>query len=193
MITVLRPGFTLLIGFKSPSVYTMGRGNSCGGGQSSLDYLFGGDAPAPKQAPAPRPSPTEPNNATTAPAVAPVTATAHTTATTTVEPTELNRQIPAGIKTPVNNYARAEGQNTGNFITVCFCFRVHYYSSTQGSNVLSIKSILCSAGASFDQSSCSSWRWIISGLSLHWWQVKNKMHLCALQMRIHCLSFVLSL
>lgn len=101
----------------------MGRGNSCGGGQSSLDYLFGGgDAPAPKQAPAPRPSPAEPNNGTAAPAVAPVTATAHTTATTTVEPAELNKQIPAGIKTPVNNYARAEGQNTGNFLTVCFVF-----------------------------------------------------------------------
>ncbi|KAF2600125.1 hypothetical protein F2Q68_00011429 [Brassica cretica] len=75
----------------------MGRGNSCGGGQSSLNYLFG--AP-----PAPKP---------TAPAPAAVTVTA----TTTVEPAELNKQIPAGIKTPVNNYARSEGQNTGNFIT----------------------------------------------------------------------------
>ncbi|XP_018452979.2 protein SPIRAL1 [Raphanus sativus] len=105
----------------------MGRGNSCGGGQSSLNYLFGGsggDAPPPKPAPAPS---TEPSNATAAPAQAPapVTATALTTATTSVEPAELNKQIPAGIKTPVNNYARAEGQNTGNFITDRPSTKVH--------------------------------------------------------------------
>ncbi|CAH2045577.1 unnamed protein product [Thlaspi arvense] len=110
----------------------MGRGNSCGGGQSSLNYLFGGgDAPAPKPAPAPRASPAEPNNGTAASAPAPaqapaaVTATALTTATTTVEPAELNKQIPAGIKTPVNNYARAEGQNTGNFLTDRPSTKVH--------------------------------------------------------------------
>ncbi|KAL1216645.1 Protein SPIRAL1 [Cardamine amara subsp. amara] len=103
----------------------MGRGNSCGGGQSSLDYLFGGgDAPASKPAPAPRPAPTEANNGTAPPATA-VTATALTTATTTVEPAELNKQIPAGIKTPVNNYARAEGQNTGNFLTDRPSTKVH--------------------------------------------------------------------
>ncbi|KAJ0252879.1 Protein SPIRAL1 [Hirschfeldia incana] len=83
----------------------MGRGNSCGGGQSSLNYLFGGsgDAPPPPPKPAPAPS-AEPNNATAAPAPAPapaaVTATALSTATTSVEPAELNKQIPAGIKTP---------------------------------------------------------------------------------------------
>jgi SPIRAL1-like protein len=108
----------------------MGRGNSCGGGQSSLDYLFGGgDAPAPKPAaPASRPSPAEPNNGSASaapPPVAAVTATAQTTATTSVEPAELNKQIPAGIKTPVNNYARAEGQNTGNFLTDRPSTKVH--------------------------------------------------------------------
>lgn len=109
----------------------MGRGNSCGGGQSSLDYLFGGgDAPAAKPVPATRPVPTEANNST-APPVSAVTATALTTATTSVEPAELNKQIPAGIKTPVNNYARAEGQNTGNFLTVCFNFRVHYSNTRE--------------------------------------------------------------
>ncbi|CAH8383441.1 unnamed protein product [Eruca vesicaria subsp. sativa] len=108
----------------------MGRGNSCGGGQSSLNYLFGGggDAPPPPPKPAPAPS-AEPTNATAAPAPAPapaaVTATALTTATTSVEPAELNKQIPAGIKTPVNNYARAEGQNTGNFLTDRPSTKVH--------------------------------------------------------------------
>ncbi|CAH8387576.1 unnamed protein product [Eruca vesicaria subsp. sativa] len=95
----------------------MGRGNSCGGGQSSLNYLFGGggDAPPPKPSPAP----------TSEPAPAPVTATAPTTATTSVEPAKINKEIPAGIKTPVNNYARAEGQNTGNFITDRPSTKVH--------------------------------------------------------------------
>ncbi|CAE6065759.1 unnamed protein product [Arabidopsis arenosa] len=103
----------------------MGRGNSCGGGQSSLDYLFGGgDAPAPKPVPASRPTPVEANNGTAQPVTA-ATATALTTATTSVEPAELNKQIPAGIKTPVNNYARAEGQNTGNFLTDRPSTKVH--------------------------------------------------------------------
>ncbi|XP_018433681.1 protein SPIRAL1 [Raphanus sativus] len=93
----------------------MGRGNSCGGGQSSLNYLFGAP-PAPKPAPAPP----------AAPAPAAVTAaTALATAATTVEPAELNKQIPAGIKTPVNNYARSEGQNTGNFLTDRPSTKVH--------------------------------------------------------------------
>lgn len=89
-----------------------------------MDYLFGGDAPAPKPVPAPRPAPTESNNGP-APPVTAVTATALTTATTSVEPAELNKQIPAGIKTPVNNYARAEGQNTGNFLTDRPSTKVH--------------------------------------------------------------------
>ncbi|XP_018477106.1 protein SPIRAL1 [Raphanus sativus] len=95
----------------------MGRGNSCGGGQSSLNYLFGGggDAPPPKAAPAP----------TAAPAPAPAAVTTATT-TTTVEPAvQINKEIPAGIKTPVNNYARAEGQNTGNFLTDRPSTKVH--------------------------------------------------------------------
>ncbi|KAJ0240392.1 Protein SPIRAL1 [Hirschfeldia incana] len=99
----------------------MGRGNSCGGGQSSLNYLFGGgDAPPPpKPAPAP---PAETNNRTAAPAPAPaaVTATAPT-----AEPAKISKEIPAGIKTPVNNYARAEGQNTGNFLTDRPSTKVH--------------------------------------------------------------------
>ncbi|XP_019085286.1 PREDICTED: protein SPIRAL1-like [Camelina sativa] len=105
----------------------MGRGNSCGGGQSSLNYLFGGagDAPAPNPVPAPRPVPTEASNSAAPPPVSTATATALTTATTPVEPAEMNKQIPAGIKTPVNNYARAEGQNTGNFLTDRPSTKVH--------------------------------------------------------------------
>ncbi|CAN6972191.1 unnamed protein product [Brassica rapa subsp. trilocularis] len=105
----------------------MGRGNSCGGGQSSLNYLFGGggDAPPPKPAPAPAPAPSAEPTKATAPAPVAVTATALTTATTSVEPAEVNKQIPAGIKTPVNNYARAEGQNTGNFLTDRPSTKVH--------------------------------------------------------------------
>jgi len=121
----------------------MGRGNSCGGGQSSLDYLFGGDAPAPKPVPAPRPAPTESNNGP-APPVTAVTATALTTATTSVEPAELNKQIPAGIKTPVNNYARAEGQNTGNFLTVRFRVRfTRIPVNRNGNDTHSLSPFLC--------------------------------------------------
>lgn len=73
----------------------MSRGGSFGGGQSSLGYLFGSD----EQPSAPPPS----------------------------------RQVnlpPYGVDTPIekpsdsdkkqvsNNYHRAQGQNTGNFITV---------------------------------------------------------------------------
>ncbi|CAD5190637.1 protein SPIRAL1-like 3 isoform X2 [Musa acuminata AAA Group] len=74
----------------------MGRGVSSGGGQSSLGYLFGGDE-APKStgesaAPAHNPAPPP--------------------------PVENSKQIPAGIQGSLpNNYHRADGQNTGNFIT----------------------------------------------------------------------------
>ncbi|RRT68121.1 hypothetical protein BHE74_00011445 [Ensete ventricosum] len=75
----------------------MGRGVSSGGGQSSLGYLFGsgeapksvGDTAAPAQKPSPPP------------------------------PVDNSKQIPAGIQGSLaNNYHRADGQNTGNFITL---------------------------------------------------------------------------
>ncbi|WOK99347.1 nitrilase-associated protein [Canna indica] len=75
----------------------MGRGVSSGGGQSSLGYLFGGgEAPKPAGA------------ATAAPA-----------ADKSLPPQADNiKQIPAGIQGSLaNNYHRADGQNTGNFIT----------------------------------------------------------------------------
>ncbi|CAI0560357.1 unnamed protein product [Linum tenue] len=84
----------------------MGRGVSSGGGQSSLGYLFGsGEAPKP----APNTNRASPK-VEQAPAPAPVAA----------EP-EGTQQIPAGIAvsgSKTNNYFRADGQNTGNFLTV---------------------------------------------------------------------------
>lgn len=83
----------------------MGRGVSSGGGQSSLGYLFG--------------SVEEPNTTPkSAPAVAPASEPA---AVQKPVPSEDNtKQIPAGIPgNHANNYFRADGQNSGNFITVC--------------------------------------------------------------------------
>lgn len=91
----------------------MGRGVSSGGGQSSLGYLFGGsEAPAPKPAassvvaPPQNPAPVVSHAAPEKPsAVAP--------------PPHGTKQIPAGIQgSQKNNYLRADGQNTGNFLTV---------------------------------------------------------------------------
>ncbi|KAL0372515.1 UNVERIFIED_CONTAM: protein SPIRAL1-like 1 [Sesamum calycinum] len=83
----------------------MGRGVSCGGGQSSLGYLFGsGEAPKPaKEAPKPAkenvqsaPSETKTSSKPNAPA----------------QPVDISKQIPAGINTSTaNNYVRTDGQN----------------------------------------------------------------------------------
>ncbi|CAI0560355.1 unnamed protein product [Linum tenue] len=98
----------------------MGRGVSSGGGQSSLGYLFGsGEAPKPapntnraspkvEQAPAPAPVAAEPVQA--------------------AAPAEGTQQIPAGIAvsgSKTNNYFRADGQNTGNFLTDRPSTKVH--------------------------------------------------------------------
>ncbi|KAG1366771.1 Protein SPIRAL1-like 1 [Cocos nucifera] len=79
----------------------MGRGVSSGGGQSSLGYLFGnGEAPKPAAEPAPKPTPP--------PAV------------------DNSKQVPAGIQgSQTNNYFRADGQNSGNFITERPSTKVH--------------------------------------------------------------------
>jgi SPIRAL1-like protein len=82
----------------------MSRGGSAGGGQSQLGYLFGsGEAPKPAVAPA-APAASAPPAEKPAPAKPDVT-----------------KQIPAGVASQTNNYHRADGQNTGNFLTVC-CF-----------------------------------------------------------------------
>lgn len=90
----------------------MGRGVSSGGGQSSLGYLFG-DGEAPKPAtenaqslpsevrPASKELPQKPNAAA-------------------YQSIDVSKQIPAGIQSSTANYLRADGQNTANFITVCF-------------------------------------------------------------------------
>ncbi|KAH7689904.1 protein SPIRAL1 and related proteins protein [Dioscorea alata] len=96
----------------------MKRGVSSGGGQSSLSYLFGADE-APKPA-APKPAAT-PTVVAEKPAPTPSPAAAATEATA-----DKYKQIPAGIQGhTTNNYFRADGQNTGNFITDRPSTKVH--------------------------------------------------------------------
>ncbi|KAJ0754932.1 putative protein SPIRAL1 [Helianthus annuus] len=97
----------------------MGRGVSSGGGQSSLDYLFGSGEPKPTTGkaevaaaapPPPKPTASEPPPKPTA----------------VVPQPDITKQIPAGIQgTQTNNYFRAEGQNTGNFLTDRPSTKVH--------------------------------------------------------------------
>ncbi|OAY81280.1 protein SPIRAL1-like 3 [Ananas comosus] len=83
----------------------MGRGVSSGGGRSSLDYLFG-SGEAPKQ---PAPENTPPVEKPAPP-----------------PPADPSKQIPAGVQgSQANNYFRADGQNTGNFITDRPSTKVH--------------------------------------------------------------------
>jgi protein SPIRAL1 and related proteins len=80
-----------------------GRGVSAGGGQSSLGYLFGGGE-APK-----------PTNTSTPAVEKPAPASQSSPAV------DNSKQIPAGVQvhaSQTNNYHRADGQNTGNFLTV---------------------------------------------------------------------------
>lgn len=93
----------------------MGRGVSSGGGQSSLDYLFGsGGEPKPTAVSTGNTEspPTQVHVAATEPPPPPKTAAP-------ITPPDITKQIPAGIQSSkLNNYIRADGQNTGNFITV---------------------------------------------------------------------------
>ncbi|XVF54446.1 hypothetical protein PTKIN_Ptkin05aG0180700 [Pterospermum kingtungense] len=102
----------------------MGRGVSCGGGQSSLDYLFGGGE-------APKPATT--NSASTG-ATGEVTRTQNEVgkgtpqkpATASPPPEAVSEEIPAGIPgNKANNYFRADGQNSGNFLTDRPTTKVH--------------------------------------------------------------------
>jgi SPIRAL1-like protein len=98
----------------------MVRGGSSGGGQSSLGYLFGSDAgPAKPAARAPAPEPQQApaeqraagfarNNAAEEKA-APAPAAA---------PAAKVEESKVHLGRNSNNYHRADGQNTGNFITV---------------------------------------------------------------------------
>lgn len=86
----------------------MGRGVSSGGGQSSLGYLFGDGEP---------PKPT--TNKVEAPQNQGPTTSDPQKPTATAPAPNVNKQIPAGIQgRNSNNYFRADGQNTGNFLTV---------------------------------------------------------------------------
>lgn len=84
-----------------------GRGTSAGGGKSSLGYLFGGG-----EAAAPQPPPNEPttNPAVEEPATEPASKNPNV---------DKNEQTPPATTYATNNYYRTDGQNCGNFITVC--------------------------------------------------------------------------
>lgn len=84
----------------------MSRGGSAGGGQSSLGYLFGsGEPPKPAVAPAVSAPPVEKPSAAK---------------------TDATKQVAAGVTSQTNNYHRADGQNTGNFLTVCYFMFFHF-------------------------------------------------------------------
>lgn len=108
----------------------MGRGVSCGGGQSSLGYLFGngeadGNAPPPPENPSDdattEPSKTEPSDdnnstATNEPSEKPLSESAN----------KINQNPDANAHdSTTNNYHRADGQNCGNFITNRPSTKVH--------------------------------------------------------------------
>ncbi|XP_059641427.1 protein SPIRAL1-like 5 [Cornus florida] len=78
----------------------MSRGGSYGGGQSSLGYLFGSADQQPS----------------TPPVTAPVYLPPYGIETTTEKPPE-SRPPPSEKPKVSNNYHRAQGQNSGNFIT----------------------------------------------------------------------------
>ncbi|XP_040988491.1 protein SPIRAL1-like 5 [Juglans microcarpa x Juglans regia] len=78
----------------------MSRGGSYGGGQSSLGYLFGSDE---------KPSASPPTRTVDPPPYGIDTNTDHQKPPNAPSPTEKEKVS--------NNYHRAQGQNTGNFIT----------------------------------------------------------------------------
>ncbi|CAL5374474.1 unnamed protein product [Camellia sinensis] len=93
------------------SDFIMGRGVSSGGGQSSLGYLFG-SGEAPKATTSNVEAAQNPGKvASNEPPQKP-------TATAPPPAGDVSKQIPAGIPgNNANNYHRADGQNTGNFLT----------------------------------------------------------------------------
>ncbi|CAG7887406.1 unnamed protein product [Brassica rapa] len=75
----------------------MSRGGSSGGGKSSLGYLFGPDNETPKSVPPAAPKPTPPYG---------------------VDFTDGdNKSEQKPTLSENNNYPRAQGQNSGNFVT----------------------------------------------------------------------------
>ncbi|KAJ0247215.1 Protein SPIRAL1-like 5 [Hirschfeldia incana] len=74
----------------------MSRGGSSGGGQSSLGYLFGSDNETPTNLPSAAPKPTPPYG---------------------IDSTDDDKSDQKPKISNNNNYHRAQGQNSGNFIT----------------------------------------------------------------------------
>jgi SPIRAL1-like protein len=138
LVTVCGFADSGVFGFVLPSLKSvktkknkMVRGGSSGGGQSSLGYLFGStETPQPKppaRAPAQPPQPTVAEQrpaglARTPPEEKPALAPAKT-----VEDSgslvDMGGQNKMGRSS--NNYHRADGQNTGNFITDRPTTKVH--------------------------------------------------------------------
>ncbi|KAL6592154.1 hypothetical protein ACP70R_049606 [Stipagrostis hirtigluma subsp. patula] len=96
-----------------------GRGVSYGGGQSSLDYLFGGgggDGGAAAVKPKPAPAVTEQR---------PAEAAVVSASAGSGDDGKL-KGVPAGVRgSQTNNYFRAQGQNCGNFLTDRTSTKVH--------------------------------------------------------------------
>ncbi|GAB4829045.1 Protein SPIRAL1-like 1 [Ancistrocladus abbreviatus] len=101
----------------SSDLQGMGRGVSSGGGQSSLGYLFGsGEAPKPAVN----------NGAATPNEVQAVKETPSPKPATNSQAVDVTKQVPAGIHSNnSNNYFRADGQNSGNFLTDRPTTKVH--------------------------------------------------------------------
>ncbi|CAN7132605.1 unnamed protein product [Brassica rapa subsp. narinosa] len=74
----------------------MSRGGSSGGGQSSLGYLFGSDNETPKNLLSAAPKPTPPYG---------------------IDPTDDDKSDQKPKISNNNYYYRAQGQNSGNFVT----------------------------------------------------------------------------
>lgn len=97
----------------------MSRGGSYGGGQSSLGYLFGSDE-KPSAAPPPRTVNPPPYGVDTV---------------TDQKPPD--GRSPTEKEKVSNNYHRAQGQNSGNFITVSItCFHVYQVLAIYDGNAL---------------------------------------------------------
>ncbi|TKW01938.1 hypothetical protein SEVIR_8G211300v4 [Setaria viridis] len=98
-----------------------GRGVSYGGGQSSLNYLFGGGDEAPAARAKPAAAADEQRVTATAADEQRVTAAA-----AAGHDDEKLKGIPAGVRgSQTNNYFRAQGQNCGNFLTDRPSTKVH--------------------------------------------------------------------
>ncbi|KAJ1296694.1 hypothetical protein BS78_01G321700 [Paspalum vaginatum] len=102
----------------------MSRGGSAGGGQSSLGYLFGSDAPKPAAAAAAAPAPAAAAAPPPPAAAAPAPSAPPAEKPAAAKP-DVSKQVPAGVASQTNNYHRADGQNTGNFLTDRPSTKVH--------------------------------------------------------------------